>query len=303
MNLKFRRPLTCTLKNIAVATTLCSALVALTGCGGGGSGTPAVQVTVNGQAGAVSAAQGAILYAGTEAGGAVSPQIARFATTSGFAPLSRTLATISLKAFRSSRANTTGWTSISGTDLYYEVGRQTATTAQILLSTNGTSNNAGYIDETLVSGANGSYPIVIQATIHIIFPSQTITGSETLTIDDNSGGDFSITAKEHSSSSGVTVSISLTVQGGQVTQESMSITKQNLEVTYSDISATSSGFSSDFSVGAVNGNVTVNTDNSGNASATDNTGTWNLTWDANLNATLTAPDGTVTSGTLTSMRA
>lgn len=272
-------------------------IVILAGCGGGGGSTPPINIPATGQSALVTAAEGAILYQGAQADAA--PAILSTNRTPGPSLAGSLYAWVgeyAVGAFSQTR-EPSSWTPIPGTAFYFKAGPTTLTSTSILLSTNGTGNNAGYITLSLES-IPARYPMIIGEKSQIILPSQTITGSGTLSVLDNSGKDFTQTVSESAAPSGVSVTLNLTEHAGSVTSEAFAVTHGTLTVTFSGLTGSSSGYTAGLSVGSISGGIAANADGSGSAWTKDAAGTWSLTWNANMDATLTAPNGTITSGSL-----
>lgn len=281
--------------------------IVLAGCGGGGGGggvstKPSVQVT--GQAAVVTAAQSAVAYSsGLSQFGSL--PLAKHSDASGnVVPLAVQAAEAAAAKFKpgSMMPHTSQtWTELVP-GIWYEIVGETNTTAEFLLSTDDSTNNAGYIDLSVV-GTVGTYPETILAKVDIILENQTLTGKETIVFFDDTGLDFTNTAVISVSPANVTYTVNLAGSNGQIEITSFAATKTDVMVGFSNIVANSSGMTANFSVGNVAGTVTVNPDGSGSAEAVDSTGTWTLTWDASQNATLTSPTGQVTTGPLSTLAA
>jgi len=137
-------------------------------------------------------------------------------------------------------------------------------------------------------------------SLDLLIPNDPITGTITLTAYNSSGTNVNIQASVSSPTSGASVNMNLTDNNNQVTG-SFSASKGSTSVAFNNIVATASSFTASFSVDSVTGNLSLSSNGSGSVQAVDTSGTWILSWDSSLQATLTAPNGQVTTGTLTSL--
>jgi hypothetical protein len=275
--------------------------LALPGCGGGGGGgASSNNQPATGQTATQAAAKTAVLYAAgqTVGVGATSPAaMQNGAPAGGFGvPIDVRVAELLAGRLQDLSRSSSSWSALGSTSYYYQIQSETSTSATLLLSTNGTSNNAGYISMTVTEGANGTYPIAANVNLHLVLPAGTVNGSDTITILDSSG-DFNFKGSESCSTLGTSASYNLSYQSGQLTG-TLSGTSGGNTVTFTNLVDSSSGFSANFSDGSVTGSINVNPDGSGSATATDGSGQWTLTWDSSLNYTLTSPSGKVTTGNL-----
>lgn len=274
------------------------AVVSLLGCGGsGGSTGGTLPASVSAKTAVIVASQGAVLYQG-----------AAVSTAAAFRPAIQSVSVVTpLYAWLASAARQAGsaevvpasWTPIGGTGLYFETGTISGLSTTLLLSTNGTSNNAGTLTVTLKS-LPGVFPEKIGLNLNLILPSQTITATGQITLNDNSGKNYTMTLTVASSLSNVTLSVTLTNVNGDPSV-AMTVHKGSVTIVYVDVKATDSGLTASFTVTGVTGTVNLNADGSGSAQADDGTGQWTITWDMNESATLTSPTGVTVTGALGSL--
>jgi hypothetical protein len=271
------------------------AICVLTGCGGGGSG--GATTPVNGQSASIVAAQGAVLYEGALASTEAAIRSSNVPTA--VTPMYAWIGQEASRAFISTR-EPASWTLIPGTSLYFKAGSVSGASTTLLLSTDGATNNAGFVKFTLASFP-GVYPATIDITSSVILPGQTISGTGAITLDDSTGKNFRLSDTESSSISPVSTAVTITETNGNPAV-TLTVKEGSVTVLFATIQSSSSGLTATITAGGLTGDVQLNADGSGESQATDSLGTWTVTWDANENATITSPSGAKTTGSLESFR-
>lgn len=257
------------------------------GCGGGGntgSSGQTVPIPAQTKTALAKTAQGALMFGQTRTTGG-------FGQKQQVAALYTALGRLAIDSFGNPGRATAGWTYDPVSGFYYQFTNQTQTSVRVLLSTGGTTNNAGYIDVTRLSGGNGVFPASARLDLHMILLGSNITGPFTVTFFDNTFQNWREQMSISSSSPAVNITCDLTGSPTAITG-TLGFSGGGVTVNFTNIVATSTRVTANFTgTGGLHGDVVLNADNSGRVTVVDSLGTWILSWDTSYLGTLTSPSG------------